>query len=81
MTALAKIEENMRVTNTWQSKLYLVLTWQGHMLDMLGKRDQALQKYSEALAICGDKRENPFHTNIFIDRQWLQERLEKPFAW
>ena len=40
------------------------------MLDLLGHRQQALQKYQEALQTCGDKRNNFFPVDIMIDKQW-----------
>ena len=58
----------------------MALIWQGHMLDLLGKREQAISKYEQV-------------ANMNITEQWshsqfglrykvspyAQERIQKPF--
>jgi len=77
LTALQKIEDSLPAQ--WQDYRFSIITWQGHMLDLLGAREQAIQRYKEALKIINDKRSN--FGNIMIDKQWIQDRLKTPFKW
>ena len=55
------------------------LVWQGHVLDLLQRRDEALQLYKKALAVegHGDMRNDQYGINI--NRAWVEERLRTPF--
>jgi beta-lactamase regulating signal transducer with metallopeptidase domain/tetratricopeptide (TPR) repeat protein len=55
------------------------LVWQGHMLDLLHRRDEALQLYKEALAITGYETLRHDQYGMKIDRAWVEERLRTPF--
>lgn len=84
LAALQRVENIIRKTlpDLWAKvNGYSLLAWQGHMLDLLGNRQQAIQKYQEALQMIGDKRDDSFGGGIVIDKQWLQERLKTPFTW
>ncbi len=55
------------------------LVWQGHMLDLLSRREEAVRCYREALGLYpGRPMRDDLH-GIHIDRQWIEDRLEKPF--
>ena len=51
--------------------------WQGHMLDVLGRREQALEAYGKALELDVGKRVG---WTIKVDRAWVEDRLEEPFT-
>lgn len=53
--------------------------WQGHVLDLLKRRDEALQLYRKALAVQGFESMRNDQYGIKIDRAWVEERLAKPF--
>jgi hypothetical protein len=55
------------------------LTWQGHALDLLGRRAEAVARYEEALKVPGSPslRHDQYH--LTIDKAWVQERLKAPF--
>lgn len=55
------------------------LVWQGHMLDLLGDRTQALQCYREALARSADFSMRHDQYGITLDRKWVKERIATPF--
>jgi tetratricopeptide (TPR) repeat protein len=55
------------------------LVWQGHMLDLLGDRTQALQCYREALARSADFSIRHDQYGITLDRKWVEERIAIPF--
>ena len=49
------------------------------ILDILGKRDDALERYRKALA--NDTGGSMQHSqyNLVIDRAWVEQRLATPF--
>jgi len=55
------------------------LVWQGHVLDLLGDRAQALQCYREALARSTDMSMRQDQYGITLDRKWVEERMMTPF--
>jgi tetratricopeptide (TPR) repeat protein len=59
----------------------VALVWQGHMLDLLGRRDQAVERYKKALAggiSQGGQRHDQY--GIIINRKWVEDRIKDPFA-
>jgi tetratricopeptide (TPR) repeat protein len=58
---------------------FTALVWQGHVLDLLGRRDEALERYRAALE--GDTGATMRHDqyDLRINREWVEARLEKPF--
>ncbi len=56
----------------------IALVWQGHMLDLLGKREDALVVYTKA----ADHEQRTRHDQygLVVDNQYLQQRIETPFA-
>jgi proline iminopeptidase len=53
--------------------------WQGIVLDLLGRRDEAVQAYKEALKRdAGHPMQNDQY-GLVIDKKWLEARLEKPY--
>ncbi len=57
----------------------VALVWQGHLLDLLGRREEAVARYKEAQALPfpGTMRHDQY--GIAIDAQWIEERLKTPF--
>ena len=57
-------------------------SWQGQLLDLMGRRGDALKAYQQALKI--DTGSNPCmrhdQYNMTIDRKWVEERLKTPFV-
>jgi hypothetical protein len=54
--------------------------WQGHILDILGRRDEALRFYRSALEVASGHALQHSQYGIIIDRAWVEERLKTPFA-
>ncbi len=63
------------------SPLYIFasLVWQGHITDLLGRRDKAVAFYKKALQKDPGDWIRHDQYRIKIDRQWVEERLKKPF--
>ncbi|MGD2088704.1 MAG: tetratricopeptide repeat protein [Candidatus Aminicenantes bacterium] len=62
---------------------FTALTWMGHLKDLQGEREKALEYYRQAIQL-----EN--HTGLAmrhdqygmkIDRYWVKKRLKTPFTW
>ncbi len=58
---------------------FTALVWQGHVLDLLGRREEALQRYREALTQDTGATMRHDQYGMKIDRTWVEARLEKPF--
>ena len=59
---------------------FMGLVWQGHVLDLIGKRPQAVEKYEAALKVAGTPQMRHDQYQITIDRKWVEERLKTPFT-
>ncbi len=58
---------------------FAAMVWQGHLLDLLGRRAEAVACYQEALKMPGTPRMQHSQYNLVIDKQWVEERLKTPF--
>jgi tetratricopeptide (TPR) repeat protein len=58
---------------------FTATVWQGHLFDLLGQREKAVNCYRKALEIPagGEMRHDQYHMRI--NRAWVQERLKEPF--
>ena len=72
-----------KVTELESGKIYKFssFVWLGHLMDLQGKRNEALSYYNEALKYDegGSMQHSQF--NMFINRKWVEERLKTPFKW
>lgn len=71
MTQVGQTDSNWR---------FAAIVWQGHLLDLLGRRAEAVARYQEALKIPGDHTMRHSQYNLVIDKAWVEERLKTPFA-
>jgi tetratricopeptide (TPR) repeat protein len=76
LEALEAMTEAARSDSSWR---FAALVWQGHLLDLLGRRTEAVMRYQEALKIPGSPSMEHSQYNLIIDKQWVQERLKTPF--
>jgi tetratricopeptide (TPR) repeat protein len=60
-------------------RAFAALVWQGHLFDLLGQREKALDCYQKALEMpeAGEMRHDQY--NMRISRAWVQKRLQEPF--
>jgi len=56
------------------------LVWQGHMLDLLDRREEALQAYKKSLSVEGFHYVRHSQYGIEVNRAWVEERLRTPFS-
>ncbi len=58
---------------------FAALVWQGHLLDLLGRRAEAIARYQEALQVPGSPSMQHDQYHMTIDKQWVEQRLKTPF--
>jgi len=59
---------------------FVSLVWQGHVLDLLGQRAEAIAEYQAALRLPGSPQVRHDQYHMKIDKQWVEERLKTPFT-
>ena len=70
MTQVAQADSDLRFAAT---------VWQGHLLDLLGRRAEAVARYMEALKVPGTPTMRHDQYNLVIDKNWVDERLKTPY--
>lgn len=68
-----------RLSQGDSDRRFMRLVWQGHLLDLLSRRSEALAFYQEALKVPGEPRMQHSQYNLVIDKRWVEERLKTPF--
>ncbi len=58
---------------------FAALVWQGHLLDLLGRRPEAVARYEEALKMEAPPTVRHDQYGMTIDKHWVEERLKAPF--
>ena len=58
---------------------FLALVWQGQLLDLMGKRDAAIEAYRAAQATGSTYVFRHDQYKLQIDQNWVQARLQIPF--
>jgi len=82
--ALQHLELAIKYGNpkNWVSNGYVCKAWQGHMLDLLGRRDEAIKQYEISLKMNSYKKKSNAWFGLFpITNEWLEKRLKEPFKW
>jgi len=58
---------------------FAALVWQGQLLDLLGRRAEAVVRYQEALKVPDPRTMKHDQYKLVINKQWVEERLKTPF--
>lgn len=58
--------------------LFVYLTWQGHILDLENRREEAINVYKKALVAETGRTMQHNQYGMFINRQWIEKRLKLP---
>lgn len=58
---------------------FVSLVWQGHLLDLLDRRDEAIQSYQDALKKDTGQTMRHDQYGMAVNRQWVEERLKTPY--
>ena len=56
------------------------MVWAGHVCDLQGNRQRALEWYRKALAAYNGVPVRQDQFGIVLDRTWIEKRLTEPFA-
>lgn len=64
------------VKTSWE---FVGLVWQGHVLDLQGKRSAALKCYREAMAKPQKPTMRHDQYGIVVNQKWVEDRLKQPF--
>ncbi len=79
--ALVVFERMAKATNAEAEDRAVAVTWQGHMLDLLGKREEAIARYREVVAMGLDWGVRHDQYGLSYDfTPYAQERMEMPFT-
>ncbi len=70
------------VTSIGKSGLnaFAAMVWQGHLNDLLGNRELALERYREALKLDTGSSMQHGQYHMVIDREWIESHLKTPFS-
>jgi tetratricopeptide (TPR) repeat protein len=76
------LEAFQRAANLSQDTTRRVVSWvwQGHLLDLLERREEALESYQKAheTRFSGSVQHDQY--GIVLDARWIEERLRRPFT-
>ena len=75
---LEALEAFDRAAELTESNAWLIV-WQGHILDLLGRREEAVQCYRDALKIGKGLNSQHDQYGMQINRKWVEERLKSSF--
>jgi tetratricopeptide (TPR) repeat protein len=56
------------------------LVWQGHILDLMNRRGEAVARYTEALKVPGSPGMQHGQYKLTINKDWVERRLKDPFT-
>jgi tetratricopeptide (TPR) repeat protein len=72
-----------KVSQMEAPRLYIFTanTWMGHLKDLMGEREEALEYYKRALD--HDEGDTMTHSQfgMRINRAWVEKHLKRPFTW
>lgn len=66
-------------SKTTSPYLFVTLVWQGHLLDLMNRRNEALTCYKQALQMKPASWVRHDQWGMKIDRRWIEKRIESPF--
>ena len=78
--SLEAFEQSSTLAKNAGTDGFLALTWKGHLLDVMNRREEAIAAYKEALKIdIGSASMRQDQYDLVIDRKWVEQRLKTPF--
>jgi tetratricopeptide (TPR) repeat protein len=78
--ALEVFERSIALADKQPMNRFGALAWKGHVLDITGRREDAIGAYKDALKIdIGGQSARLDQYDMVIDRKWVEERLKTPF--
>ncbi|UCE49610.1 MAG: hypothetical protein JSW47_05585, partial [Phycisphaerales bacterium] len=77
--ALTAFRNTQKQAKDDPSRACAALVWQGHLLDLLERRNEALQCYKQALSKSANLDMRHDQYRIRLNQQWVEQRLAEPF--
>ncbi len=77
LAVLERLTSDSEASDVYRFAAYV---WQGHLLDLLDRRDEALSAYRQALERADEHTMQHDQYDMRIDHQWVEERIETPFV-
>lgn len=77
LDAFTRTEKLVAKTNAWS---FAACVWQGHVLDLLGRREEAVTRYQVALERSEGNSMQHDQYGMKLDQKWVEERLNTPFS-
>jgi len=77
--ALVAFRRTHELAEKTSNRCLASLVWQGHILDLLGRRQEALNYYERVLKASKNFGIRHDQYGIEINRDWVKERIKKPF--
>jgi tetratricopeptide (TPR) repeat protein len=59
---------------------FVALVWEGHVLDLLGRRTDAIARYKAALDVPGSPSMRHDQYGLVLNKDWAAERVRTPFT-
>jgi hypothetical protein len=79
--ALAVFESMEGATNASDDERAIAVVWQGHMLDLLGRREEAIERYRKAASLGLETVKYHNHYDLPYDfTAYTTERMKSPFV-
>lgn len=79
--AVAVFEKMVAAVNASEDDRAIALTWQGHMLDLLGRREQAIEQYRAVVSLGLESSVNHDQYDLsYAFTPYAVERIETPFV-
>jgi predicted negative regulator of RcsB-dependent stress response len=75
----AEALEAMKTIEAEPSLKFVALAWQGMLLDLLGRRGEAVTAYQAALGDSGTPRHRHDQWGLVIDKDWVEERVRTAY--
>jgi len=79
--ALEAFEQVGGITGYRGNAGFVAMVWEGHVLDLMGQRDEAVKRYKRALELDKGYAMRHDQFGIVVNRQWVEGRLKEPFQF
>lgn len=81
LVVFSKLEQ-LAVEEVSETAAAMALIWQGHILDMMNRRDEAVARYQQVAAMnLGDSTKHDQYGMAYVFSAYAEERIQTPFTY
>jgi tetratricopeptide (TPR) repeat protein len=81
LVAFSKLEQ-LAVDELSKTTAAMALIWQGHILDIMNQRNEAVARYKQVVAMnLGDGTKHDQYGTAYVFSAYAEERTRTPFAY